>query len=463
MSNPINIYLQRPYPAQQKILNNRKRNNLLLLSRRWGKTTITKILVAEDAIITPEFRVAWSAPTHKLLLDVFEEFVDILAPITARVNREERRIKLINNSLLEFWSSNDPSAGRGRKYHRWVSDETQRQRNLSDFIKGSVRPCLADFRGELWILGTANGEGTPFHDYYLEVKDNPDWQIVHGSLDDNPFIHPDEILQMRKDLGPLLAAQELDSQWVPISGMSPLISSFEWEGLIVPLSLSEITRPQKVLALDASISGDTTGLIAPWRDPVTGQFSVDYDDIFAIEPTLEDPETGVLQIDFVALEQLIWRLWQTGRYAALVYDPYQLVFMAQRFRRRGIRTIGFDQNNMRTKSDSYLKQVLSEKMFFHPNHPDLTEHVKNATIQQSTSNRGLRIVKKQKGKKIDLAVALGMGIYAMSTLKPGLVEQHTPDIGSYSDPVHSSTPFPQRMGDTPFAYLQNMKHNPFKK
>lgn len=460
-SNPINIYLQKPYPAQQTILDNRKRNNLLLLSRRWGKTTIIKTLIAEDAIVTPDFRVAWSSPTFKLLLDVFEEFIDILAPVTAKINKEERRIRLINNSLIEFWSSNDPSAGRGRKYHRWVSDETQRQRKLAEFIKGSVRPSLADYRGELWVLGTANGEGSEFHGYYLEVKDKPNWQIVHGSLNDNPYIHPDEIKELREDLGPLLAAQEIDSQWVPINGLTPLISSFEWKSLVnIPLT----TRPQKVLALDASISGDTTGLIAAWRDLTTRQYCVDYDDIYEITPTLEDPETGILQIDFLALEAMVWRMWQTGQYAALVYDPYQCVSLAQRLRRKGVRTIEFTQNSMRVKADSYLKQVLSDGLFSHPDHPDLNAHIKNASVKYATSNTGLRIVKRDQSVKIDLAVALSMSIYAMTTLKPGVVEKYTPGVGSYAA-INSVTgnPLPQRMGDTPFEFLRNMNINPFKK
>lgn len=320
MADTIRINIPKPFPQQQLLIDNKKRNNLLLLPRRYGKSTVAEHLVAVDAVQTPNYRVAWAAPTWKLMLETFERFVETLHAITKRLSRDERRIILINSSVLEFWSSNDPSAMRGRRYHKIVVDEVQRQRNLNEFVLGSVRPCLADFRGELWLLGTPNGEGSDFHKFYMEVKDKPNWQIAQGSLEANPYISPDEILMMRQDMGPLMAAQEIDAQWVPINGQSPLISPFEWKALV---STPTTPRPQKVLSLDASISGDHTGLLAIWQDLVTRHYYVDYDDIFDITPTLQDPETGTLQIDFIALENQIWRMWQTGRFAALVYDPYQ--------------------------------------------------------------------------------------------------------------------------------------------
>lgn len=451
------IHLQKPYAKQQEFVDHQKRNNLLLLSRRFGKTTLTKILMALGAITTKNYRAAWSAPTWKLMQETFEEFITILEPITKRLNRADRRILLKNGSVLEFWSSNDPSAGRGRKYHVWVADESQRQRNLMDFIKGSVRPCLADYQGTLWVLGTPNGEGTPFHDLFLEAIANPDrWYVARGSLDDNPYIAPEEILLLREDLGPLLAAQEIDAQWIPLNGLSPLISPYDWRDMFM---IPDGPRPQKVLALDASISGDTTALIAVWRDRFTQQFYTDYDDIHSFYPTLEDPETGILQIDFAAVEQVIMALWRTGQYAAVTYDPYQAVSLAQRLRRNGVRTIEFTQNSMRLKADSYLRQVFQDGLYFHPNHEDLNLHVKNATVKYSPNGVGMRIVKPEKSKKVDLVVALSMAIHALANLKPGIVTNHTPAISTYSN----STPSPARQTSTQTPFTKLASYSPYKK
>jgi hypothetical protein len=450
----IQIHLQQPYKRQQEFIDNKKRNNFLLLPRRFGKTTLTKILIAVGAIQNPGYRAAWASPTWKLMLEVFEEFVETLKPLTKRLNREDRRITLYNGSVLEFWSSNDPSAGRGRKYNIFVCDEMQRQRKLMDFVKGSVRPCLADLQGDLWILGTPNGEGTEFHDLYLEAKANDDiWYVANGTLNDNPYMHPEEIEMMRRDLGPLMSAQEIDAQWIPVNGLSPLVSHFDWLDLI---KIPDGVRPQKVMALDASISGDTTALLASWRDQLTQLYYVDYDDIHTFTPSLEDVETGILQIDFAEVETVIWRMWQTGRYAALVYDPYQAVSLAQRLRRRGVRTIEFTQNTMRVKADSYLRQVINDGALYHPNHDELNNHIKNATVKY-TPNGGLRIIKPEKKKKIDLAVALSMSIYAQNTLKPGIVSKFEPEVIKYQ----SNQSYQSQAVSTPFSNLQAL--SPFNK
>lgn len=112
----VKVSLAKLTEKQEKILKNRKRNNFLLLSRRWGKTTFCERLAAEEAILTPNRRIAWSAPTWKLMIETFERHKNTLLPITKRINREDRRIELINGSVIEYWSSDDPSAGQGRVY-----------------------------------------------------------------------------------------------------------------------------------------------------------------------------------------------------------------------------------------------------------------------------------------------------------------------------------------------------------
>lgn len=437
----IQITLQKPYTKQQELINNKKRNNLLLLPRRYGKTTVSKILVAREAIKVPNYRAAWSAPVWKLMTETFEEFVELLEPITKRLSREDKRIQLINGSLLEFWSSQDPSAGRSRKYHRWVSDETQKQRSLQAFIKGSVRPSLADYRGDLWILGTPNGVGSAFHELYLEcMSELSNWQVAHGSLNDNPYIHPDEIIQMRKELGPILSAQELDAQWVRIDGIAPLVSTIDWNNLYF---ISEAQRSMKVLALDASINSDTTGLVAGWRDLINHEYFIDYDDVHCIRPSTEDG-----QIDFMLLEELIWRLWLTGKYSLFVYDPYQCVSMAQRLRSRGVRTQEFTQNTQRLKADSFLRQVINDQQFHHPDHPDLNQHMLNATLKYGQGS-SVRLVKPEKTKHIDLAVATSMAIYTLSTMTAQAANQYDPQSAVYNVVSIAAS--------SPFGYLQNLK------
>jgi hypothetical protein len=441
----VTVALPKPYPAQEILLRNRKRNNLLVLSRRWGKTTLSSRILLHAALVKEDYRGAWSAPTWKLMLETFEGHRDMLQKVTSRVTREDRRIELVNGSVLEYWSSDDPSAGRGRKYHCWVSDETQRQRNIVPFIRGSVRPCLADYRGELWVLGTANGEGSPFHEFYQDcVSNKRGWQVAHGSLDQNPYIHPEEIAQMREDLGPELAAQELDSRWVRVDGVAPMVRAPVWSALY---GERENRQTSRVLALDGSVSGDTTALVGVWRDPFTDEFFTDYSDVLMMEPELDSGE-----INYASLENAIWQRWQTGRYSLLAYDPYQTVSLIQRLKQKGVRTLEFTQNAMRLKADSFLRQLINEGRYHHPDHPSLTEHMLNATIKYN-GDKQFRMVKSQKAAKIDLAVALSMACWALHVGGSQATQSYTPlSGGSKRTLTAPATSIP-----SPFDYLKGIK------
>lgn len=445
----VQIIIPKPFPAQQVILEQAKRNNFLLLSRRWGKTTLTSAILKKKALMIEKFRGAWSAPTWKLMMETFEEYRESLFPAISRINREDRRIELINGSVIEFWSSDDIQAGRGRKYHYWVADEMQRQRNIAKFIKGSVRPTLADYRGTLFILGTANGEGSEFHDFYLECQNDPSrWYLATGNLEQNPYIHPDEIAQMRRDLGPDLSAQEIDSLWVRVDGIAPLIRPFQWEQLYAQRENTK--QRSKVLAVDASINNDKTALVGVWED-YDGHYCIDYSDIMLIEP---DPDT--FEIDYVRLEQLLIQLWSTGTFHTFAYDPYQMVSLAQRLRSKGIRTTEFTQNSMRLKSDGYLRQLCNEGRLHHPDHPDLTQHMLSATMKYTQN--GFRIVKASKDQKIDLAVALSMACWTLKETKSRTGSTFTP-VTDGQRLTHDTYP----VKPWPADYVKDMGINPWKK
>ncbi len=421
------IKLIKLYPAQVAIDTSAKRNNLLILSRRWGKTEYSIRKAKHAALTNVGHRVAWSAPTWKLMMETFEQFRESLAPATVRVSREDRRIELVNKSVIEFWSSDDTQAGRGRKYHIWISDESQRQRNLAKFIRGSVRPTLADYRGNLWVLGTANGEGSELHDFYLDCINDPAWFVAHGSLDQNPYIDPDEIATMRRDLGPELAAQELDSLWVRVDGITPLVRKMQWDALY---GEAENLYWTKALAVDSSVSNDLTAIIGVWLEPVSGITYCDYSDIHLLEPDLL---TG--EIRYELLEELLWNKWVTGRYHVMAYDPYQMVSLAQRLQAKGVRTFKFTQNSMRLKADGYMRQLINEAKFRHPGHELLDEHMLNVTLKYQGD--AFRFIKGTKSDKIDLAVALSMACWTLNETKTQATQRYTAAVAPANRQIQS--------------------------
>lgn len=444
-TNELTVSLPKLFPAQKEKLQNAKRNNLMILPRRWGKTTFCKRLVNGNSIKNKNYRAAWACPTWQLMLDTFEEYRNDLHEVTTRVNREDRRIELINGSVIEFWSSDNPQSARGRKYNLFVIDEIQRQKNIAAFIRGSVRPTLMDRRGDLWILGTANGEGSELHEFYLDCVNDPiNWQVATGKLEENPLIHPDEIAMARKDLGPNLAAQELDGLFVKVDGVTPLVRSNQWELLY---GIKDNTARPRVLAVDASISGDLTGIVGVWSEDDI--IYIDYEDIILIEP---DETTG--EVNYQALENILWNKWLTGKYSTIAYDPYQLVSTAQRLRAKGVRLTEFTQNSMRSKGDSHLRQLINDSKIRHPNHYALTEHVLNAKLKFAQDS--IRLVKTSKKYKIDLAVALSMAAWTLHSIKPSMLQHYKPLTNKEFLNVLISSPVSDIIKADPFADIRAM-------
>ncbi len=145
----ITLKLPAPHPAQQRVIQQAKRFNIVCCGRRWGKTVL-----GMDRLIHPALNgepVAWFAPNYRLLSEVWRELQATLAPVIASVNQQESRLELHGGGVIEMWSLDSPDAGRGRAYAAVVVDEAAMVANLEQAWPG-IRPMLTDRRGEAWFL-----------------------------------------------------------------------------------------------------------------------------------------------------------------------------------------------------------------------------------------------------------------------------------------------------------------------
>jgi hypothetical protein len=103
------------------------------------------------------YPVAWFAPNYKFLTEAWRNIRRTLRPVTATVNKQERRIEFIGGGSIDFWSLTDPDAGRSFKYKRVVVDEAGLVKNLLEAWNEGIRPTLTDLKGDAWFLGTPKG------------------------------------------------------------------------------------------------------------------------------------------------------------------------------------------------------------------------------------------------------------------------------------------------------------------
>ena len=202
------LNLPRPHKAQRRVLREAKRFNVLCCGRRWGKTVI-----GSNRLIQPALNglpSAYLAPTYKMLSEVWRETIRLIKPIIRSINRQERRIELITDGVIDFWSLETPDSIRGRRYARAVIDEAAMVSGLEVAWLEVVRPLLADYAGDAWFLSTPRGQNY-FRTLY-DLGQDPleyEWASWQMPTSSNPHIKASEVEAMRRGMPELRYAQEI--------------------------------------------------------------------------------------------------------------------------------------------------------------------------------------------------------------------------------------------------------------
>lgn len=176
MTTTLSVALPRPHTAQQQIITEARRFNVVCCGRRWGKTTLGIDRLVGPATLEHQ-PVAWFSPTYKMLSDAWREVKRTLVAVTERVSEQEHRIDLLGGGSIDMWSLDSPDVARGRKYGRVIIDEAAMVRELQEAWEAVIRPTLSDYQGDAYFLSTPKGYNY-FHDLYARgvASDQEDWQ-----------------------------------------------------------------------------------------------------------------------------------------------------------------------------------------------------------------------------------------------------------------------------------------------
>ncbi len=196
------IKLHKLHPAQNQIVNEAKRFNVLKCGRRFGKTDLTKELTI-NPLLDGKFIGYWT-PTYKDLYDVWQELNFSLRDIIQTKSEQVKQITLVTGGKLDMWSMEDPNSGRGRSYHRAIIDEAEKARNLKQAWEQTIRGTLVDYSGDAWFMSTPKFGQTYFKQtlFTNPLKYN-DWKAWRFSSYDNPFLPKDEVDAARAQLDDL--------------------------------------------------------------------------------------------------------------------------------------------------------------------------------------------------------------------------------------------------------------------
>lgn len=171
-----------------------------------------------------------------------------------------------------------------------------------------------------------------------------------------------------------------------------------------------------VIALDASVSGDTFGLWMGCRHPN------DTNSVVKIFSQRWKPRNGQ-KLDYQGTDEnpgpelVVRRLIKEYNVVCITYDPYQLHDMASRLRKEGLGWFySFEQGSPRLIADSQLKDIIRDRRYWHRGEPDDREHFQNADAKVDTESTKIRIIKRAEALPVDLAVTASMGSYMVMRL-----------------------------------------------
>jgi phage terminase large subunit-like protein len=215
----IEVDLPTLHSGQVSCFDNRSRYYAVRCGRRWGKSTFGSI-IAEDALIKSEL-VGYFAPDYKRLTEIINEISEVIEPVRKYPSGGRDIIRTITGGRLDFWTLEDLSAGRSRKYHKVIIDEAAFTKpNMMDIWSKAIKPTLLDYRGSALVLSNTNGADPD--QFFWKICNEPEhgFKEYHAPSQQNPLLPREDLEAWAKTMHPLVYAQEILADFVDWSGVA---------------------------------------------------------------------------------------------------------------------------------------------------------------------------------------------------------------------------------------------------
>lgn len=241
----IDITLPTLHSGQVAAYKQEGRFKAIRCGRRWGKTELGITIACDAAIKGKSFGVF--APDYKILAETFTRCAEILAPVKVNSSKIEGVIRLVNRGRIDFWTLNNPRAGRSRKYHGVLLDEVAFADNdMMDIWQKAIKPSLLDYSGSALALSTPNGADPDNFFYQICTDQKHGFVEYHAPTSTNPYLPADAVANLEKENTPLVFRQEYLAEFVDWSGAA----FFSQDALLVNGQAPEVTwRTDEIFAV----------------------------------------------------------------------------------------------------------------------------------------------------------------------------------------------------------------------
>ena len=205
--NPVGFqvaYLnQIPHKKQEEVLLSSQKNKIIVCGRRSGKSQMIAAELIRGGILKLFPSQLVVAPSYKQVMIVFDKILELMnkagvfEDILKSVQSPHPKIIFKNGCFIEFGSADNPDSLRGFAYDRVFKDE-------SSFIKkgadAAIKPLTYDKGAPVWETTTPWGKGEVWEKWIRGMKGDSDYGCFTYNYLDNPYLSPDGIKEIEKDI-----------------------------------------------------------------------------------------------------------------------------------------------------------------------------------------------------------------------------------------------------------------------
>lgn len=210
----VTIHLPRLRPLQRDLAMARKRFNVWVCHRRFGKSVLTLCVLLKEAYENPRPapRYAYIAPLYKqakaIAWDYLKRLTRTLPGTTT--NEAELRLDLPTGARIQLLGADNPDALRGIYLDGVVFDEYAQM--VPRVWREIVRPALADREGWAIWIGTPWGRNH-FYDLYTSAPEDGAWHTALYRASETGVIPPTELASAQAQMSPEEYEQEFLCSW----------------------------------------------------------------------------------------------------------------------------------------------------------------------------------------------------------------------------------------------------------
>ncbi len=208
-------------PFQGEILRDPRKNKVLIIPRRHGKTTLAIAKLVMEAIINPNKIYHYVFPFYKQAKQavwIAPDMINKLVPMEAV--SQKHQVDLIiyfhNGSQIHVKGADNPDSLRSLDCHGVIFDEpAQIKPSIFDEI---YYPILAANGGWSWYVGTPKGKNAFYQKYITCRKDEKNWQVVHLKASTAGLFTKENLDKIRSEMTQKAFAQEMECEFLDECG-----------------------------------------------------------------------------------------------------------------------------------------------------------------------------------------------------------------------------------------------------